>query len=233
MRSYVRNRAGSLRWLIALAPLLLIAARCVENETLYRDSNGNWTLVGEMYNDTAVQGAEMVLGATLYDSAGNALVSGQGPICPGELSPNSLSTFEITFFNSASIAQPTRHEFRVVNGKALDAPLPPLDASVTGLSATQSGDTVTLTGTVRANRTYAGDFSGCAALYDGSGRVIRQITILGFGEMPANKNQELELPLLVVPEADVASARFWLVGPGSAPFASDYAAVVSDLLPVN
>jgi len=232
------NRLGArpmrfARYTLVLAPLLLIAARCVENESLYRDGSGNWVLVGEMYNDTGVQGAEMILGATLFDGAGNALVSGQGPICPAELSPNSLSSFEITFLNSASIPEPARHEFRVLNGKALDSPLPKLDVIVSGLAATQSGDTVTLTGTIRANRSYSGDFSGCAALYDGDGQVIRQITILGFGELPPSQNQELELPLLVVPDADVASVRFWLVGPGPAPFASGYAAVVSDLVSVN
>ena len=68
------NRLGArpvrfARYALVLAPLLLVAARCVENTSLYRDGSGNWVLVGEMYNDTKVQGTEMVLGATLFDAA--------------------------------------------------------------------------------------------------------------------------------------------------------------------
>jgi hypothetical protein len=216
----------TLRALIVLAPLLLVAAKCIENDALYRDEAGDWHVVGEIHNETDVQGVEMMLGGTLFDASGNVLATAQAPICPFELSPHTFSVFDVQFFNSANVEEPDRYEIHAVGGRALPAALPPLDVSLTNFTASRAGDTVTLIGTIRMRAAYSGEFSGCVAFYDGGGRVMRQVTVIGFGALPKDKPQELHLPLPLIPD-DAVTVRFWLVGPGSEPFKSDYAAATT------
>jgi hypothetical protein len=209
-----------------------IGAKCIENETLYRGDDGDWHLVGEIHNETQVQGAGMIIGGTLFDAQGNVLATAQTPACPYELSPGTFSVFDIRFHNSSGVPQPASYKINVLAGKALPGPLPVLEATVNNLTATRSGDTVTIEGTIRLLRPYSGDFSGCAAFYDSAGNVLREWTIFGFGPIPDTDPQPLELPLPFVPD-EATDVRFWLVGPGSEPLASDYATVPSELIDID
>lgn len=212
--------------------LFFLAAKCVENDTLRRGPDGDWHIYGEIHNETDVQGVEIIVQATLFDGDGNVLATGQAPICPYELSPGQVSVYDIDFHNSASVPQPANYRINVMSGKALASALPQLDADLTDLSASRSGDTVTITGSVSANQNYPGDFSGCAAFYDSAGTVIQQFTVFGFGALPSGVSQDLELPLPQIP-GDAQTVRFWLVGPGSSPLSSDYVAVMSGAIPID
>jgi hypothetical protein len=218
--------------LLILAAFAAIGAKCIENETLYRGDDGDWHIVGEIHNETQVQGAGMVVGATLFDSGGNVLATAQSPACPYELSPGTFSVFDVRFHNSSAVPQPASYKINVVAGKALPGPLPVLEATVNNLSATRSGETVTIEGTIRLLRPYSGDFSGCAAFYDAGGNMLREWTIFGFGEINGTGPQPLELPLPFVPD-EATEVRFWLVGPGSEPLASDYATTPSELIDID
>jgi hypothetical protein len=230
------SKRGRLR-LVAAAVLTVVAlgalgAKCIENDSLYRDEDGDWHIVGEIHNETQVQGAGMIIGGTLFDAQGNVLATAQAPACPMELTPGTFSVYDVEFFNSDNVPQPASYKLNVLAGKALPAPLPVLEATVNDLAAERSGDTVTLTGTIRVLRPYDGDFYGCAAFYDGAGKVNRQITIIGFGDIPDGDPQPLELPLPRIPNS-AQSVRFWLVGPGSEPLASDYATAPSELIDID
>jgi hypothetical protein len=213
--------------------LFSLGARCIENDSLRRSEiDGDWHIYGEIHNETNVQGVEIIVQGTLFDAQGNVLATGQAPICPYELSPGSFSGYDIGFNNSAGIPQPASYKINVLSGRALTSPLPALDATVSGLQAERDGDTVTITGTVRANRDYPGDYAGCAAFYDSAGKTVMHWTIFGFGALEEDVSQPLELPLDFTPAA-ATSVRFWLIGPGSEPLESNYAAVVSGLIPID
>ena len=174
----------------------------------------------------------MILSGTLYDAADNVLAAGQAPICPFELSPRQFSVFDIQFHNSAGVPQPARYEVRAMSGKALESPLPELDVTLGDLAGKRSGDRVNITGTIRANRRYPGDFAGCAAFYDAGGKVVQQFTIFGFGELNDDTNQPLDLPLPIVP-ANARSVRLWIIGPGDEPLESSYQAVMSGAIAIR
>ncbi len=113
----------------------------------------------------------------------------------------------------------TRHGQSVVHRKGAqvakgDSPawisaLPPLELTMSNLEASRSGDTVTTTGSVRANEDYPGEVLWLRG-------VLQHFTIVGFGELSDGVNQPLELPLPLVPP-EATSVRFWMVGPGAGP----------------
>lgn len=220
------------RLAVALLTLLLLGARCIEHDTLYRDESGNLHIVGEIYNDTDVQGAQMVLGGTLYDGAGNVLATAQSPTCPYELSPHTRSTFDIEFRDSSGVPMPARYEVRAVSGKALTAALGPLHATLSNLKATRSGIGVEITGSIRAGQSYDGFYSGCAAFYSADEDVLRQLTIIGFGELPADVDQPIDVILPGMP-AEAKTMRLWIVGPGDSPLQSNYLALMSDSVTIR
>ncbi len=235
--AFLRALAGSFRArrmlpLLVFAPLFLLAAKCIDNETMYQDSSGDWHVVGEMHNDTDVWGGEMLLGGKLMDDEGNVLATAQAPACPFELAAHSISVFDVQFFHSSGL-HPTKYDVRPIDGKALDHPLPPLEVSLTNFAAKRTSSGVTITGTIRANKAYSQQFGGCAAFYNSAGKVIRQITIFGFGKLPANVAQPLTLPLPDIP-GDASSVRFWLNESSDAdPLSSDYGAAVTDSLTIR
>lgn len=220
------SRARRTLPLLVFASLFLLAARCIDNETMYQDGSGDWHVVGEMHNDTDVWGAKMMLGGTLMDNDGNVLATGQAPACPFELASHGSSVFDVQFFHSSDL-HPTKYDVRPIDGKSLDQPLPPLQVSLAAFAAKRTSSGVTITGTIRANKAYSEQFGGCAAFYDGAGKVVRQITIFGFGTLPANVDQPLTLPLPDIP-GDASAVRFWLTESSVADrLSSDYGAAVT------
>jgi hypothetical protein len=220
--------------LLIVAAFSALGAKCIENDTLRRDSSGDWHIFGEIHNETAVQGAEMIVLGTLLDASGNTIATAQTPVCPMELSPNSFSGYDIHFRDSSAL-QPASYKINVLSGKALPGPLPVLEATVTDLEARrdpQIDELVHISGEVRALMPISGDFSGCAAFYDAAGKVVSHWTIFGFGPLPSNTVQDLNFALGFVPD-EATSVRFWLVGPGSEPLESSYQAVVSEQFPIE
>src|SRR5437879_4201006 len=92
-----------LRWLLVLIPLIFFAGKCIDQDQLVRDANGNWSIVGQIHNDTDIQATSMVLAGKLLDGQGNVLAFTTAPPCPEELSPHSAAVFELNFANSSAL----------------------------------------------------------------------------------------------------------------------------------
>lgn len=222
------------RWttLILLLPLLSVAGRCIDKDTIYRDGGGNLHIVGEIHNDTDQQGTEVVVAGTLLDGAGRVLATAQTPICPYELSPHAFSTFDIAFPNSAGI-QPLRYEIHVTNGSVELGKLPPLQAKLSTLRAHRSGDTVAVNGTLSADPGFEGRYYGCAAFYDSREQMVREFSMIGLGTLTrANVKQDVDLDLPAVPTSAI-KMRLWVVGPGATPLTSNYRAIVTDYVVIQ
>jgi hypothetical protein len=220
------------RSLLLAAPLLLVAAKCVEHTTLYRDNAGNLHIVGEIHNETDIQGTELIVGGTLYDGAGNVLATAQTPICPSELSPHTFSTFDIEFQNSSAVPQPARYDVRPISGKTLTQALPPLHVTLSSVRAKRTPIGVEITGSIRAGQAYAGFYYGCAAFYNSAGDVIRQLTIIGFGTLPADVTQPIDVILPNMP-TEAKTMRLWVVGPGESVLQSSYQAIMTDSITIQ
>ena len=231
----IRSRSRSLLWLIAFVPLLFVAARCIDNETLYQDSTGDWHIVGEMHNETDIQGAGMVLSGTLFDGADNVLGTAQVAACPMELSPHSFIGFDLHFQYAG--AKPARYEVRAVKGRALEQALPSSGLSLEEFGAASAADGIHISGTVTSTRTYTGILTGCAAVYNSAGRVITHFTLVNFGlnrPLTAGDAQPVAftLPEFLV-EPGATTVRLWLAGDSATPFESDYAFVMTDSIPIQ
>jgi hypothetical protein len=215
-------------WLLLAFPLILLAGKCVDQHQLMRDANGNWTIVGQIHNDTDIQATSMVLSGKLLDGDGNVLASTTAPPCPEELSPHTLAVFELNFANSAAL-QPVSYDVRPVSGHVLDHPLPLLGVTLSGFAATRTGEGAKVTGTIKSTKTDARPYTGCLAFYDAGGKVVTEVTIAGFGGLTAGTPQPLTLPIPVVASA-ATTARFWLIGPTTSAdlFASDFQAAVTE-----
>lgn len=226
------KKFGLLRWLLLIFPLVLLAGKCIDQDQLVRDANGNWTIVGQIHNDTDIQARTMVLSGKLLDGEGNVLASATAPPCPEELSPHTLAVFELNFANSSAL-QPAGYDVRPISGHVLDQPLPLLGVTFSGFKATRSGDGAQITGTINSTRTDARPYTGCLAFYDSSGKVVTEVTLAGFGGLTAGKPQPVSLPVQLV-RGGATAVRFWLVGPSSTDlFASDFQAAVTDSITIR
>lgn len=217
--------------LLALASLFLVAAKCIDNETMYQDPGGNWHVVGEMRNDTDVWGAKMLVGGSLLDDAGNVLATGQAPACPFELAAHGVSVFDVEFLHSAGL-HPTKYDVRPIGGKSLDNPLPPLQVSLVGFAARRSGLGVEITGEVRPAQPSNDLYDGCAAFYNSAGRVVREVILFGFGNFDgAPATTTAVLPGI---PSEAVSVRLWFtLGSKSDPLSSDFAAATTGKLPIQ
>ena len=92
---------------------------------------------------------------------------------------------------------------------------------------------VTITGTVHNTTSHSGDYTGCLAIYDASGKVNTEVTIAGLGTVPSG-NTPVTLPIPVT-RSGATAARFWLVGPTTSSdlFASDFQAVETDVFSIQ
>jgi hypothetical protein len=232
----MKRRLSALRWLLLLAPLLLIAAKCIDNETLYRDSSGDWHVVGELHNDTGVSGAGMLLGGTLYDDAGNVLDTARTGACPMELPPHSFTAFDM-HFNYSAAARPARYDIRPVDGRALKDPLPDSGLSLNGFKAQWSDKGVSISGSVHSTHAYTRPLVGCAALYNAAGKVVTHFTLINFGlTLPLNAGTSQPVAFTLPPtlvEHDATSLRLWLAGDSDVPFESDFAFTMTGSIPIT
>jgi hypothetical protein len=235
LRGTTMRRGVALLLLVSLS-VLALAAKCIDNETLYQDSEGDWHIVGEIHNETDVWGADMQLRGALLDAAGNEIASTQTPVCPLELAAHSFNAFDLHFRNSSGL-QPASYKVNVIGGRALTGPLPPSGLSLQGFDAVEVSEGVSIAGTVRSTRTYERVLTGCVAFYNAAGRVVTHVTLINFGltlPLAADTPQPVAFTIpdfLVAPGA--TSIRLWLAGDSDEPLASDYASVVTDKITIE
>ena len=116
---------GALAVVLALA----IGARCIERTSVYVDKDGYTHIVGEMVNETQVQGTGMMLIGTLYDANGGVIAQKIVPTCPPDTQPNSQIVFDVRFDNP-NVPPHTSYDVRPVSGTAQGQPLPNPDVLV-------------------------------------------------------------------------------------------------------
>src|SRR3990172_7618230 len=156
--------------LLASLSVFLMSAKCIENDTVRRGINDDWTIFGEIHNETDVQGVQMLLQGTIFNDAGNVVGVAQAQTCPSELSPASLSVFAIRFNDSEAVGQPARHQVNVLSGKALEEPLPLFDATVSNASVVvENGADLRYSFSVTPAQQYTGNVITCTAWYDAAG----------------------------------------------------------------
>lgn len=231
------RRAGIVGSLAVIA-LLLMGARCIDNETLYRDGSGSWHVVGEVHNETDVQGTGIIVGGTLFDAADNVIGTARTAACPLELSPQSFTAFDLQFDYDGD-TRPARYDVRLVDGKAIEGVLPDSGLNLAGFTAKTTADGLLITGDVENDgpRTYRNILTGCVAIYNAEGRVITHVTLVNFGltlPLRADSSQPVgfELPAAFV-EAGAHHVKLWLAGDAAKPFASDYAYTMTGDIPVR
>lgn len=170
--------------LLLAAGVFTISARCIENDTLRRGTDGNWHIYGEIHNETDVQGLNMVLNGATFDANGRQLSVGQALMCPASLSPDTFSVYDVAV---PSAANPASHKVNVVSGGATSNALTPLQGSFQGAtteafySQTFSVHRIFFSATfVLADSERVGiapggiapSFTYCVAFYGADGRVV-------------------------------------------------------------
>ena len=104
--------------LFTLLAVFLVSARCVEHEALRKGPDGDWHIYGEIYNDTDVQGLNMVIDGAFLDASGAETRTARAVMCPGSLSPGTFSAYDIRFPNTSVIDRPEGFKVKVVDGNA-------------------------------------------------------------------------------------------------------------------
>jgi len=224
---------------LATLSMLLISAKCIENDSLRRSSNGDWMIAGEIHNETDIQGTGMVLQGTLLDAAGNeiatAVTGGPRSLCPAELSPENLSAFYIIFPGSANLPEPAGYRVNVIAGKALSEPLPKLALTTNGEATRELDFSVTLELTYRLQQAYPDRrLAMCISFYDSSGHVIDGFdSTASFDLTQVGTDVTIVRPNLNRAPGGATHLRYWLWL--TEPFAveSDHQAIASELIPLR
>jgi hypothetical protein len=166
----------------AMVPLAM-SARCIERTSVYVDKDGYTHIVGEMVNETTIQGTSMQLMGTLYDANGGVIAQKIVPTCPPDTQPNSQVVFDIRFDNP-NVPPHARYDVRPVAGTAQGQPLPKPDVLVLRTYAARFEglppfpefddyeDDVFVFFEARNRGGALGHVQGCTAVYDQQGNVV-------------------------------------------------------------
>jgi hypothetical protein len=102
--------------LVTLASIAL-GAKCLENDSLRRDANGDWQITGEIHNETGVQGLDIeLLGVVEYEDG--TRMQAEATMCPDTLSPGTFSAYRVTFEGSDAYIRPSSYRVNVAGGSA-------------------------------------------------------------------------------------------------------------------
>ena len=176
-------RLGVLALLVAGA-VLAAGARCIENVRVYVDDDGYTHIVGEMYNETDIQGTSIMLRGTLLDGAGNVIAQKDSAICPPDSQPGAQSMFDIRFDNP-NLPPHASYKVNAIGGKVLSQRLTDPNILVLQTDAIRlvnvppipgfpfkDGDVLFQFGIRnRSPQVYQG-VQGCAAVYNNMGQIV-------------------------------------------------------------
>lgn len=229
------QRLGVLCVLLGLSTTAL-GARCVEHSVVRTDEAGNTYLLGEIFNDTDVQGSEMTFRATLFDAQHAVMAWKDIQIqCPGDLAAHSQIAYGVKF-DEPNLPAPASFEVKPIAGKALAEPPPAPGLSVAGASANwESGsrEKVFVKLAVRNDGDSTLTPQMCAVAYDAAGTVR---SISPFDPKTRHENTTLHpgdtlaYDFELVGQQGAATVRAWLWFPGSAPGTSSYQPLMTEAL---
>jgi hypothetical protein len=187
--------------------VFVLGARCVENDALRRGPDGNWHLYGELFNETDVQGAQMVVQGTIFDASGRVLATANARTCPRELSPGKPVSYDIAFPNTKNLPQPASHKVNVASGAALQGLLPALAIQPAIELTALPGNRVGVRASFQALPQHSGIYFFCLALYDGAGRIVYAFR---FGDATDQPQIDTEVPLDRTLFPAATSLRMWI-----------------------
>jgi hypothetical protein len=181
-----RPRVARLSVVVFLAAVAMVgaAARCIENVRIYVDEDGYTHIVGEMYNDTDIQGTAIMLRGTLLDGGGNVIAQKDSPICPPDSQPGAQSMFDIRFDNP-NLPPHASYKVNAIGGKVLTQPLPKPGVLVLQTDAIRlinvpyipdfpykDGDILFYFGIRNQSSNLYSGAQGCAAAYNNQGQIV-------------------------------------------------------------
>jgi hypothetical protein len=212
-----------------------VGARCIENVTVRIDGDGYTYLLGEIYNDTEIQGSEMVLQATLFDGGHNVIATKAVDVmCPGDLAPHSHSAYAVRF-DQPGLPPYASYEVRPVAGRALAEPASASGVEILSASAHWTPRTAreNVAISVSARNGGAHAVTGvalCGVTYDGEGRVRSVTSQQRAVTIAAGDTKRFDFTLRG--QGGAATARAWLWFPGPTPGTSRYLPLITDPLPI-
>jgi hypothetical protein len=152
------------------------AAKCIENDQMYVDTEGYTHVVGNMTNETDVSASTVTLSAKLFDANDNVIAETTGPLCPETVQPHSQNVFDLRFPNP-NIPNAVRYEVRPISGTTIPSALPESHIFLIRFYAERLGPTVLVVGQVRNDSgTSYPNTALCAAVFDNKGKVIRTLS---------------------------------------------------------
>lgn len=178
----VRARRAALA-VLAVAGIAALGGKCIDRTNVYVDKDGYTHIVGEMNNDTNVQGVRIMLRGTLYDAQDNVIATKDAPTCPPDTQPNTSTLFDIRFDNP-NVPPYARFDVRPVDGRALEQPLPNPDVVTLSTDAVRFQGLPPIPGLGITDQDVFVEFGvrnrgaplqgvqGCAAVYGQTGAVI-------------------------------------------------------------
>jgi hypothetical protein len=232
-----RLRMATIALTFVVLGVMASAARCIENTSIRTDAQGFTHIYGEMFNDTDVQGVQMMLRGRLLDAQGNVVAEQVASICPPDSQPHGQSMFDIKF-DRLNMLPYSSSDFSMGGGSTVPQPLPDPKINVVGgtLLARRFGKGAkTGAGLAFGVRNTSGKtyppVQGCAAAYNDKGQVVAavQAPLLALdqndNEVPAvlhtDRADLVFLSFLNIPsEATFARAWLWVPGPtgGTSPY---------------
>ncbi len=175
MRPLPSRRFAGLALFVILG-LAASAAKCIENDNMFVDSEGYTHVVGHMTNETDVSASSVTLSAKLFDAADNVIAETTGALCPETVQPHSQNAFDLKFPNP-NIQNVVRYEVRPIAGNTVANPLPESHIFLIRFSAARIGPGVFVAGQVRNDGAVTYSNTGlCAAVYNNKGKVIRTLS---------------------------------------------------------
>jgi hypothetical protein len=215
--------------------LSAISAKCLENGGLHFDREGKPHLIGEIHNETDVQGLDIELTGVVYDVDNNELASNTAIMCPNSLSPGTFAVYDILVDTPGAIASDT---VNVSSGRASPDRLPVLAGAFAPTNTSARYDA-----TAQVHKlSFAGrfdlaepaptalSFTYCIALYNSAGRVIALYPHLQLYATTQLHFKATDSDPIAIP-GDASTLRF-IVWQGM-PRSPLSAAAISEPIPIN
>jgi hypothetical protein len=217
--------------------LIAMGARCIENVAVRSDDQGNTYLLGEIYNDTDVQGTQIVVRAMLKDLNGAVVATKDTTTCPPDLQPGGLSSYGVQF-DEKNLPAGLTWEVRPIAGVTLPKHNPDSGVVVTSKRVVRRGTGLDVTFKVRnqSNLTHERP-QLCAVMYDGSGKVGSwspfDPAYMGI-DTTLRPDETVDLSFNLRDQSpDAASVRVWLWIPGPDPGTSRLQPVMTDPIQIS